>query len=146
MLIAIGSDHGGFLIKEQIKKYLEQNKISYNDFGTNSEESVDYPVFARKVAQSVARGECELGILCCGTGIGVSIAANKIKGIRAALCNDEFCAEMARKHNNANVMCVGGRIVDTDKVLPIVKKFLNTPFEGGRHQKRLDEISEIVNI
>ena len=103
MLIAIGSDHGGFLIKEQIKKYLEQNKISYNDFGTNSEESVDYPVFARKVAQSVACGECELGILCCGTGIGVSIAANKIKGIRAALCNDEFCAEMARKHNNANV-------------------------------------------
>lgn len=145
MSIAIGADHGGFLIKERIKKYLQDNGIEFTDFGTDSEKSVDYPVFAKKVAERVSSGEYHMGILCCGTGIGVSIAANKIKGIRAALCNDELCAEMARKHNNANIMCIGGRVVGNSDVLPIVQRFLNTPFEGGRHQIRIDEISKMEN-
>ena len=112
VMIALGSDHGGFEIKEAIKTYLSDKGIPFIDFGTDSLESVDYPVYARKVCDSITRGESELGILCCGTGIGMSMAANKHKGIRAAVLNEEFSAEATRRHNNANILCLGGRIID----------------------------------
>ncbi len=142
-MIAIGSDHAGYEMKEKIKKYLEENKILYKDFGTFSEESCDYPIFAEKVADSVASNESFRGILICGTGIGISIAANKVKGIRAALCYEPFFAEMSRKHNDANIVCIGGRTTDFKTVKAIVDAFLNTDFEGGRHEKRLKEIENI---
>lgn len=142
-MIALGSDHGGFKFKEAIKKYLDQKQIKYIDFGTNSEESVDYPVYAKKVANSIISGESEKGILCCGTGIGISIAANKFKGIRAAVCTTEFTAEMCRRHNDANVLALGGRVISEEKAISLVEVFLNTSFDGGRHEKRVNEISKI---
>lgn len=144
-MIAIGSDHGGLNVKKSIVNYLKENNIEYKDFGTDTEESVDYPIFAKSVANSVALGECRLGVLCCGTGIGMSIAANKVQGIRAALCNDEFCAQMSRKHNNANIMCIGGRIVSPEKAVLIFEKFISTDFEGGRHQKRIEQVMNLEN-
>ncbi len=144
-MIAIGSDHAGYAVKEEIKKHLEENKISCKDFGTFSEESCDYPVFAEKVANSVASGESLKGILVCGTGIGIAIAANKVKGIRAALCYDPSLAAMSRTHNDANIICLGARVTDSKTVKTIIDVFLNTEFEGGRHQKRLDEIKSIEN-
>ena len=144
-MIAIGCDHGGLNIKKAIIDYLSESKIQYEDFGTNGDMSVDYPEFAEKVAEAVSEGDCSVGILCCGTGIGMSIAANKIKGIRAALCNDEFCAEMAKRHNNANIICIGGRIVSPEKAVSIFKKFIDTNFEGGRHEKRVKKIMELEN-
>ena len=144
-MIAIGCDHGGFQIKNAVIDYMKENGIEYSDYGCFSEESVDYPVFAYQVAKAVADGNAELGIICCGTGIGVSMAANKVKGIRAAVCADEFCAEMTRRHNNANVMCMGGRVIDEDKAVKLASIFLNTPFEGGRHEKRVDMITAIEN-
>lgn len=144
-MIALGCDHGGFAIKEAIKKYLEENGIEYNDFGTYSEESVDYPVYAKKVADAVASGECEKGVLCCGTGIGISIAANKVKGIRAAVVTNEFCAEMTRRHNDANIIAMGGRVISEEQAVKFTKIFIETPFDGDRHIKRVQMITDIEN-
>ena len=144
-MVAIGCDHGGLAIKNAVIDYMKKNGIEYHDYGCYTDESVDYPVYAYQVAQNVADGNAELGIICCGTGIGVSMAANKVKGIRAAVCTDEFCAEMTRRHNNANIMCMGGRVIDEDKAVKLASVFLNTPFDGGRHEKRVNMITEIEN-
>lgn len=144
-MIALGADHGGYEIKEAVKKYLEEKGIEYKDFGTYSTDSVDYPKYAYPVAKAVASKECELGILCCGTGIGISIAANKVKGIRAAVCTDEFCAEMTRRHNDANILCMGGRVIDSDTAVKLADIFLNTEFEGDRHIRRVAAITAIEN-
>lgn len=145
MKIVIGSDHGGYILKEHIKKYLEDNNYNVEDFGTHSMESVDYPEFGQKVAEAVAQGKFDKGILICGTGLGISIAANKVKGIRAAVVSESFSAKMSRLHNNANILALGGRVVGPDLAVEIVDVWLNTPFEGGRHQNRLDKITEIEN-
>ena len=144
-MIAIGCDHGGYEIKNAVIAYLEDKGIAYTDFGCYSTDSVDYPVFGYKVAAAVASGEAELGILCCGTGIGISMAANKVKGIRAAVVSDAFCAEMTRRHNNANILCMGGRVISAEKAVELADIFLNTPFEGGRHEKRVQMITDIEN-
>ena len=135
-MIALGADHGGFELKEAIRAYLDENGIEYQDFGTYTTDSVDYAPFAAKVAHAVAEGKAEKGILCCGTGIGISIAANKVKGIRAAVCSNAFCAEMTRRHNDANILCMGGRVIGTEEAVAFTKIFLNTPFEGGRWRNR----------
>ena len=142
-MVALGCDHGGYLLKEAVKKYLEDNKVAYKDYGTYSEESVNYAPSASKVAHAVVNGEAERGILCCGTGIGISIAANKVHGIRAAVCTNEFCAEMTRRHNDANILCMGGRVIDEETAVKLTKIFLETPFEGGRHAVRIAEIAAI---
>lgn len=144
-MIAIGCDHGGYEIKNAVIANLEENGIAYHDFGCYSTDSVDYPVYAYQVATAVAKGEAELGILCCGTGIGISMAANKVKGIRAAVCSDPFCAEMTRRHNNANILCMGGRVIDAEKAVQLADIFLHTDFEGGRHEKRVQMITDIEN-
>ena len=142
-MIALGCDHGGYELKQEIIKYLESNNIEYKDFGCNDTSAVDYPVYAKKVANAVVSKECEKGILICGTGIGISIAANKVKGIRAALCTDCFCAEATRQHNDANVLCLGGRVVGAGLAVKIVDTFLNTPFSGDeRHIKRIAQIED----
>ncbi|MBN1502422.1 ribose 5-phosphate isomerase B [Candidatus Woesearchaeota archaeon] len=141
-MIYLGSDHGGFKLKESIKSFLDNKNIKYEDMGTHNEESCDYPDIAKIVANQVAEKNA-LGILVCGTGIGMSIAANKIKGIRAALCHNEYTAEMARKHNDANILCLGGRVLQKDIALKIVDIFINTEFDGGRHKRRVDKIMEI---
>lgn len=142
-MIALGADHGGYRLKEAIKKYLDSEKIEYKDFGTNSEDSVDYAPIAAKVAHFIADGKADKGILCCGTGIGMSMAANKVKGIRAAVCANAYCAEITRHHNNANILCLGGRVINEEQAVEFSKLFLNTPFDGGRHQRRIDEIAAI---
>lgn len=139
-MIVIGSDHGGYELKNHIIKYLEDNNIQYNDIGCYSEESVDYPDIAQKLCAEITAGNAERGILICGTGIGISIAANKIDGIRASVCSDEYSARMCRRHNNANVLCMGGRVVGSELALSITDVYLNEKFEGGRHQKRIDKI------
>ena len=144
-MIALGADHGGFCLKEAIIEYLEKNNIEYKDYGFYSESSVDYPIYAKKAADSVTSGEAEKGILCCGTGIGISIAANKVKGIRAAVVTNEFCAEMTRRHNDANILCMGGRVISPEKAVKLTEIFLNTEFEGGRHERRIAQISKIEN-
>ena len=144
-MIAIGCDHGGFALKEAVKKHLEEKGIEIKDFGCYSTESVDYAVHAAKVAHCVADGEAEYGILVCSTGIGISIAANKVKGIRAALCCDTHAAEMTRRHNNANILCMGGLVISEQTGLDIVDTFLSFEFEGGRHQRRVDQIAAIEN-
>lgn len=142
-MLAIGCDHGGYALKKEIIQYLEEKEIAYKDFGCFSEESVDYPVYAKKAAHAVADGECEKGILICGTGIGISIAANKVKGIRAALCTDCFCAQATREHNDANILALGGRVVGPGLALKIVDTFLNTEFSGDkRHMRRIQMIEE----
>ena len=141
-VIALGSDHGGFLLKEDIKNYLKLNNIEYLDFGTDSDESVDYPLFAEKVSKSIIFKKANLGILCCGTGIGMSIAANKFSGIRAAVCTSTFESEMSKRHNNANILCLGARVLSKNNALNIVKTFINTSFDGGRHKRRLDQINQ----
>ncbi len=143
-MIGIGSDHGGYELKQEIIKHLEDRNLEYKDFGSNSSsKSYDYPLSARKVSQAILDGECEKGILICGTGIGISIAANRIKGIRAALCNDCFSAEASRSHNNANILALGGRVVGPGLASKIVDIFLETPFsEGERHIRRIDLIEE----
>jgi len=143
MFVGIGSDHGGFNLKEEIKKLLTEQQIEFRDFGTHSAESVDYPDIAQKVAQSVVAGECTRGIVICGTGIGISIAANKIKGIRAALCHDEFSAKMSREHNDANVLAMGERVIGPGLARMIVSTWLTTEFAGGRHGRRVDKISQL---
>ena len=142
-MIAIGADHGGYELKEAVKKYLDEKGIEYKDFGTFSEESVDYPDYALKVAESVASGEFDKGILLCGTGVGISIAANKVPGIRAANVSDAFSARYSKEHNNANVLCMGGRVVGPGLATLLVDEWLNAEFQGGRHQKRLDKIADI---
>ncbi|MFQ7473382.1 MAG: ribose 5-phosphate isomerase B [Anaerovoracaceae bacterium] len=141
MKIAIASDHGGYQLKESVKNYLKTRDIDVLDLGTDSEESVDYPVFGKACAEAVACGDADRGIVCCGTGIGISIAANKVKGIRCALCTDEHMAEMTRKHNDANMLAMGGRITDEQTALKITKAWLDTEFEGGRHQRRVDMLN-----
>lgn len=142
-MIAIGSDHGGYELKQEIMKHLEERGIDYKDFGCYDESSCDYPVYARLVAAEVAEGRCEMGILICGTGIGISIAANKVPGIRAALCTDCFCAEATRQHNDANILCLGGRVVGPGLALKIVDTFLDTPFsEEERHIRRVQLIEQ----
>jgi ribose 5-phosphate isomerase B len=141
--LAIGADHAGFATKELIKKYLTEAGYNVDDVGTRSEESVDYPDFAREVAERVAAGKSDLGVLVCGTGIGMSMAANKVPGIRAAVAHDVMTAHLAREHNDANVLTLGGRVVDGQTALAIVREFLNTEFAGGRHQRRVNKISEL---
>ncbi len=143
MKIALGSDHGGFFYKEKIKEYLKSKKYEIVDKGTFSPEPVDYPYFGENVGTAVANGEADIGIIVCGTGIGISIAANKIKGVRAALCTNEFMARMARSHNDANVLALGQRVIGLDHALAIVDVFLETPFEGGRHERRVKLILDI---
>lgn len=137
-MIALGCDHGGYELMQEVKAYLESEGLEYQDFGCRSTASVDYPVYARKVAHAILDGTCDKGILICGTGIGISIAANKIPGIRAALCTDCFCAEATRLHNDANILAMGGRVVGPGLALKIVDTFLNTPFsEEERHSRRI---------
>lgn len=144
-MIALGCDHGGYNLICAIKKYLDDRNIAYKEFGTFSEDSVDYPIYAYKVANSVTSGECELGILCCGTGIGISMAANKVKGVRAAVVGNAFGAEMTRRHNHANILCMGGRVTSEEDAVRFTDIFLNTPEEGGRHDKRVAMIEQIEN-
>lgn len=143
MKIAIGSDHGGYHLKEEIYKHLTEKGYEVTDVGTHDTKSCHYPVFAEKVARAVVSGEAELGILCCGTGIGMSIAANKIRGIRAAAISDCFSAEFTRRHNNANVLCLGERTIGPGLALLLADLFVKTPFDGGRHQTRVDMIGDL---
>ena len=143
MKIAIGSDHAGFEDKERVKKQLEQLGYQYEDVGTNSTESTDYPIYAAKVAELVASGAVEQGLLICGSGNGMQIAANKIRGVRAALAWNEETAALARQHNNANVLSVPARMISPEEVSKVVKSYLEAEFEGGRHQRRVEEISEL---
>ena len=144
-MIAIGSDHAGYEAKEKVKKHLESLGVSFKDFGTHSGESCDYPLIAKAVSLSVKSGESEKGILICGSGIGMSIAANKFSGIRAALCKNEETSKLSRAHNNANIVCIGARTTDFEEIKKIVNAFLETSFEAGRHQRRLEQITEIEN-
>lgn len=144
-MIAIGSDHGGFDLKREIIKYFEENNIEYTEFGCMDGNSIDYPVVAAEVCGKIVNKEFEFAVLVCGTGIGISIAANKINGIRAALCTDTYMAKYTRLHNDANVICLGGRVTGVGSAVEIVDTFLNTSFEGGRHQRRIDLISDIEN-
>jgi ribose 5-phosphate isomerase B len=143
MKIAIGSDHAGFEDKERVKKQLEELGYEYEDVGTNSNESVDYPIYAAKVAEKVASGEAEQGLLICGSGNGMQIAANKIHGVRAALAWNEETAALARQHNDANVLSVPARMISPEEVERVVKSYLEAKFEGGRHARRVEEISEL---
>lgn len=145
-MIAIGSDHAGFEYKEKIRKLLDEMKVAYKDFGTASKDSADYPDFAHSVAASVSSGECKQGILVCGTGIGMSIVANKHKGIRAAACESTTAARLARQHNDANILAIGERITGWETAADVVRTFLSTSFEGGRHQRRVDKISTLTNL
>ena len=142
-MIAIASDHGGYTLKEHIKAYLAAQGITCKDFGTDSTDSCDYPIFAKAAAESVASGECEKGIVICTTGIGVSITANKVKGIRCALCADSFSAEMTRRHNNANMLAMGAGVVGRNLAERMVDTFLSTDFEGGRHARRVALITDM---
>ncbi len=143
MKIALACDHGGLNLKNAIIEYLKSNRYEYEDFGTNSTESCDYPEFAVKAAESVASGKCDMGIVVCSTGIGVSIAANKVPGIRCAHCHDTYCAQFTRLHNNANMLALGEKVVGIGYALKIVETFLTTEFEGGRHERRVNKITEI---
>jgi len=145
MKIAIGSDHGGFKLKQDVMKHLEKRGIEYKDFGTYTEESCDYPDYGEAVGRAVVSGEYELGIVLCGTGLGISIAANKVRGVRATPCCECFSAEMARRHNNANVLGLGGRVTGVGLALKITDIFLDTPFDGGRHERRVNKITAIEN-
>ena len=142
-MLAIGSDHGGYELKEHIKKYLDEKGVEYKDFGCHDESSVDYPDIAQAVCKSINDKESENGILVCGTGIGISIAANKIDGIRAAHCHDVYSAEMTKRHNNANVICMGGRVIGRELAFKIIDAWLGAEFEGGRHQTRIDKIHSL---
>ncbi len=142
-MIVIGSDHGGLEMKEALKSVLASRKMALDDLGTNNSDSVDYPDFAEKVAGTVSCGDAELGILICGTGIGMSIVANKFPGVRAALATDEFMAQMAKEHNNANILVLGGRVLSIELATRMVNVWLDTAYEGGRHQLRLDKISRV---
>lgn len=142
-MIGLGSDQAGYELKQEIIKYLEEKGLEYKDYGSYSAEPCDYPVYGKAVANAVASGECEKGILICGTGIGISIAANKVKGIRAALCSDCFSAEATRLHNDANIVAMGARVVGAGLAVKIVDTFLNTPFSGAeRHARRISLLED----
>ena len=140
MRIAIGNDHGAVDMKNHVMGWLKDNGYEVVNFGTDSTESTDYPIYAEKVARAVVSGECDKGVLICGTGIGISISANKIHGVRAALCGDCFSAEMTRRHNDANIVALGARVVGPGLALKIVDTFLDTDFEGGRHERRVQQM------
>ena len=144
-MIAIACDHGGFQYKQMLMQHLNDRGIAYKDFGTFTPDSCDYPDYAKPVANAVAAGEYEKGILICGTGIGMSIAANKVKGIRAAVCADAFSAKATREHNDANILSMPARFIPADVALKIVDIFLSTPFEGGRHQRRVEKINKLLD-
>ncbi len=142
-ILALACDHGGYLLKEEIKKHLDEKGIAYKDFGCDSEKSVNYPDYAKLLCESIQKGECYRGILCCGTGIGMSIAANKHRGIRAACASDHFSVKYTRMHNDSNVLCLGGRVVGAGVGIELCDLFINTEFEGGRHQTRVDMLTAI---
>jgi ribose 5-phosphate isomerase B len=142
-MIAVASDHGGFLLKEEIKLFLDEAGYEYKDFGAYSGESTDYAKWGYKAAQAVACGECERALLFCGTGVGIGLTANKVKGIRCVVCSDCYSAKMSRAHNNANALALGGRVVGVDLAKLIVQTWLETGFEGGRHKRRVDQIMSI---
>lgn len=145
-MLAIGSDHAGYTLKEALKKHLDEREIPYRDYGCDSAESgPDYPDIAAQVAQAVASGQgATQGIICCGSGVGVAISANRFPKVRAVVCTDIYTAEMSRRHNDANVICFGGRVTAPEYATVILEVFLNTPFEGGRHQRRVDKMSHLL--
>ena len=142
-MLAIGSDHGGYELKQAVMKRLAERGVEYRDYGTYSSESCDYPDFGEAVGRAVASGECERGIVICGTGIGISIAANKVRGVRCALCGDCYSAEMTRRHNDANILAMGARVLGEGLALKIVDTFLDTGFDGGRHTRRVEKLAAI---
>ncbi|HVJ49208.1 ribose 5-phosphate isomerase B [Desulfitobacterium sp.] len=143
MKIALGADHGGYELKNEIRTHLIDQGIEILDLGTNSKESVDYPKYGFRVGKAILQGEADLGIVVCGTGLGISMAANKVPGIRAALCTETYSARMSREHNNANVLALGGRVTGVGLALDIVDMFIKTPFAGGRHARRVDLLTSI---
>ena len=140
-MIAIGSDHGGYALKQEIMRHLSSRGLAYQDYGCYSEESCDYPVYGKAVAHAVADGTCEKGILICGTGIGISLAANKIHGIRCAVCSDCFSAEMSRRHNNANIIVFPARFISNDEAVAMLDAYFSAQFEGGRHEHRIEKMA-----
>lgn len=140
--IVLGADHGGYEMKEVVKNYLQKSGYDFVDVGCNSTDSVDYPDYAEKAVEQITAGSCELGILICGTGIGMSIAANRHMNIRAANCHDIYTAQMSREHNNANMLCLGARVINANTALEIIDVWLKSEFSGGRHQKRIAKFSE----
>ena len=140
-MIALANDHAGFELKCAIRRYLDERSLPYTDFGTHTTDSCDYPQYGLKAAASVASGECERGILVCGTGVGISVAANKVTGVRCVSCSEPYSAKLSRQHNNTNMLSLGARVVGPGLAIMIVEQWLDTPFEGGRHQNRLDQIS-----
>ena len=143
-MIAIGCDHGGYELKKEVISYLEKNGIEYVDYGTDSDASVDYPIYGKKVAEAVSEKKAEKGILICGTGLGMMLCANKFEGVRAICTNDSYSVKFSRLHNNANVICFGGRTMGIEAVLYNLEIFLNTEFEGGRHQRRVELYDKIL--
>lgn len=143
MIIALAADHGGYALKNTIKTHLQARDCQVVDLGTDSEESVDYPVYGKACGEAVAGGKADLGIVCCGTGIGISIAANKVKGVRCGLCTSVEMAELTKKHNNANILALGGRTTAPELAIEIVDAWLDTAFEGGRHQRRVDMLDQM---
>ena len=143
MKIALASDHTGFAVRKKVREMLNGLDVGYVDFGCASEETVDYPDMAYPVARAVSKRDCDQGILICGTGVGMGIAANKVNGVRAAVCHDEFTTEMSRKHNHANVLCLGAKVLSEDRILELVRIWLETEPEGGRHERRVGKITEI---
>lgn len=141
--IAVASDHGGYLLKEKVKKHLMDRGFEIIDLGTDSEESVDYPAYGKTCGEAVASGRADLGVVVCGTGIGISIAANKVKGIRCGLCTSVEMAHLAKQHNNANILALGGRTTDAGLAVKIVDEWLDTEFEGGRHQRRINMLDQM---
>ena len=143
--VAIAADHGGYELKEAIRQHLDEIGVAYKDFGSFSGEACDYPDMAEAACRAVVAGECDKALLFCGTGVGISMSANKIKGIRACCCSDAFSAEYTRRHNDANALCLGGRVVGAGLGIYLVDLFLNTPFEGGRHQRRIEKMMALEN-
>lgn len=143
MIIAIASDHGGFALKNTVREHLKERGMKVVDLGTDSDASVDYPVYGRACGEAVAGGKADLGIVCCGSGIGISIAANKVKGVRCALCTSVEMAKLSKQHNNANMIALGGRLTEPELALQIVDAWLDTEFEGGRHKRRTDMLDEM---
>ena len=145
MIVALGSDHGGYDLKQKVIGYLKEKEIEYRDFGCESRESCDYPEYGRAAAEAVAKGECDFGIVICTTGIGISIVANKVKGIRACVCSEPYTAKLSRVHNNSNVLALGARVVGSELAKMITEAWLDAEFEGGRHERRVNMIMEIEN-
>ena len=142
-MIALACDHVAVQLKEEIKKLLDERGLAYKDFGTAATERADYPIYGARAARAVASGECDRGIICCGTGVGISIAANKIRGIRCVVCSEPYSAKLAKEHNNANILSMGARVVGVDLAKMIITAWLDAQFEGGRHQRRIDMIATL---